>query len=99
MEIKRVEFFIDTYRNEAFHHIMETISILNDVKETRSGRGTDYSIDVLRIHSEDEEIKYLSLRGSWDAYNVFLQANTHKVDLSLPENYKYHYSLTHYEED
>lgn len=98
MEIKYVEFFIDTYRKEAFSYVMELVDRINDPKEVRGDHTTHYDVAVKNVHSESEDVKYISLRGTWDAYRVFLR-NDSKVDLNLPEYYKYHYSLTHYEED
>jgi hypothetical protein len=101
MEIKQVEFFIDTYRKEAFTYVMEMVERLNDPKEIRSDHTRCYTVNVKNVHSESEgDIKYLSLIGTWDAYNMFLRHPIEsKIDLNLPENYKYHYSLTHYAED
>jgi hypothetical protein len=101
MEINQVEFFIDTYRKEAFSYVMDLIGRLNDPKEILGDHTKNYSVTVKNVHSESEgDIKYLSLIGTWDAYNMFLRhPNESKIDLNLPENYKYHYSLTHYAED
>lgn len=101
MEIKQIEFFIDTYRKEAFSYVMEMVERINDSKEIRGDHIKNYAVTVKNVHSESgDDIKYLSLIGTWDAYEMFLRyPNEGKIDLDLPENYKYHYSLTHYAED
>jgi len=88
---KKIEFFIDTYREAAHRHIMETISAFND-----SDVDDSYHIRVMSIHEEDANTHYFHLVGTWEAYRLFLR--TPNVDLNLPKNDKYHYSLTHYED-
>lgn len=88
MKEKKIEFFIDTYNKKAYQNILSIISINNidDVDEK-------YNVHVIRIHEDGEDCNYFYLKGSWAAYNCFLQplkANT--------EDPRYHYSLSHYEE-
>jgi len=100
MEIEQVEFFIDTYRKEAFSYVMELVERLNDPKEIRSDHVRSYDVSVKNVHVESEDVKYLSLIGTWDAYRIFLRhPEKAGLNLDLPENYRYHYSITHYAED
>ncbi len=90
LEMNYIEFFIDAHNTEAYNHIMETISICN-----ASDSDAKFHTLVVSMHREDDST-YFHVKGSWDAYKMFLRKPN--VDLNLPENQKYLYSLAHYEE-
>lgn len=86
--MKTIEFFVDTSSVEAYQYILELITSCNMEKLTE--------VKVLHLHS-DGDAHYFHLWGSWEAYEFFHKRPV--VDLNRPENKKYIYSLTHYEED
>lgn len=92
MAQKIIEFYIDTYRVEAYNHIMETVAAFNEGDVDKR-----YQVKIVKDAEIDSQLHCFCMRGTWDAYRLFLI--TPRVDLNLPENNMYHYSLSHYEED
>lgn len=91
MKNNKIEFFIDTYTKEAYDHILSLISINNaDDVDAR------FNVQLLHNHEDSEDCRYLHLKGTWEAYKVFIAPP--KMDLNKPDNACYHYSLCHYEE-
>jgi hypothetical protein len=84
MKNKRIEFFIDAYGKDAVEYITEVAANIED-------------IETIRIHEDSPDVTFFHYRGTWVDYRNFIQRE--KVDLSLPENQKYKYSLFHYYED
>lgn len=91
--MEKIEFFIDTYSNEAESHVMQVISTHNSADADEV-----YHMDIINVHRELEETTcYFHVKGSWEAYKLF--TDNRGKDLDILENKKYFYSLTHYEED
>ena len=89
--MKQIEFFIDTHNIEAFNYITGLIQECNSKN--------DQSVQLVKLHEDGPGAHYFYLKGTWDAYETFLTPQrTYRIDLDLPENRKYCYSLTHYEE-
>ena len=88
--MKIIEFFVDAHNVEAYNHVMETISIGN-----AADADMRFNTVLVNCHKDDGAY-YFHLKGSWDAYRMFLR--TPNVDLNQPANAKYCYSLSHYEE-
>jgi len=83
MEIKEtLEFFIDTYTSEAHDYIEDLLE-------------KNPKIAVINVQQDSPDSHFFHFQGSWKDYKIFMPT---KVDLNLPENAKYHYSLYHYEE-
>jgi hypothetical protein len=84
MKNKRIEFFIDAYGKDAVDYINEIASNIED-------------LEIVKAYEESSEVTFFHFKGTWFDYKHFIQRE--KVDLSLPENLKYKYSLVHYYED
>lgn len=91
MKNNNIEFFIDTHNKEAYNHILSLISINN-------ADDVDLRFNVQLLHDDEDggDSRYLHLKGTWEAYSVFIIPA--KIDLNQPDNTCYHYSLCHYEE-
>lgn len=84
MKNKRIEFFIDAYGKDAVNYI-------NEIASTIEG------LEIVRAYEDSAEVTFFHFKGTWFDYKHFIQRE--KVDLALPENLKYKYSLVHYYED
>ena len=83
MSNDQIEFFIDTYNEDAYDHIVATVLVNNS--------RTNIITQIVNDH-QDGDSHFLTLEGTWDSYRSLMPPGDEKGDhLS--------YSIHHYYED